>query len=90
MKEEQEKLKLRDIGEIAREKAKIVIRMEEEKKYMVNVVVFSLDNIIEELKKCEKVLKISVLSKKDASLVRGKLLKISKDSQELLMDIKTE
>jgi len=68
-------------------KAEKVLLAEDERKYMVNIIIFRLDAVLEEIKKIRNCLKDD-LSKKDVNLAREKITTIIKSSEELLTLIK--
>ena len=68
-------------------KAEKVLFAEAERKYMVNIIVFRLDAVLEEIVKVRNYLKDD-LSKKDASVAREKISTIIENSEGLLTLIK--
>jgi ParB family chromosome partitioning protein len=70
-------------------KAEKVLFAEAERKYMVNIIIFRLDAVLEEIIKVRNCLEHN-LSKKDARIAREKIRAIIESSEELLALIKED
>lgn len=81
--------KEKERAEKVEQKARLVLELENRKKYMVNVVLLNLDLILQKLKETRKVLLESELPIKDFNLAREKIGDIVNGSKELLTLIRS-